>query len=132
MAPHAVKLKSPETVLRQAKQLLARAAHPRTGQPESQSALRLLVETLNRYRPELRYCYPKGAEVKIIPTRALDTAQAKRLFRVVKAHRPGALMENQRVLDEAIVASAIGKGYLPFSRHGYYLFVSVRTIEIRI
>ncbi len=127
-------MKSPSKktdTLTRVKRLHARAAHPDTPATEAKTALVIMVQTLNQHRPTLRYCYPKGTEVKVVPTRAIDTALAQKLFRVVRAHKPGAFMENQRVTEATISASATAKGYLPFKRHGYYLFVSARVLDIR-
>lgn len=126
-----MKRRDEKSVVDRIRRLHARAAHKDTPEEEASTAHTVLVQWLNQYRPAVRYCYPKGVELRIVPSKA-SQAQAAKLFRRVKAHRAGAFTEAQRVLDQGVAGPALKRGFLPFGRYGYYVFVPLAVIEIRV
>lgn len=123
---------SESRVIDRVKLLHARAAHPQTRPEEAATAHSVLIQMLNQHRPGVRYCYAKGAELKVVPTKARNQQHAKQLFKAVTAHRAGSFSESQRVLDAGVAGPALKRGYLAFGRYGYYVFVPLKAVQILI
>lgn len=121
-----------ERAIRRVRALFAHAVHTGSDAQEADTAKTMLLQYLDTHRPPVRFCYPSGTLVRVLPVSAANTPKAKVLIRQTRAHRSGSFRELQRVVDVNVSVPALRRGYVPFERFGYYVFVPLTSLEIRI
>lgn len=99
---------------------------------ERDTALQLLLRQLDQHHPALRFCFPVGTPVRLLPQQAFGKVSARRLVCETVAKRAGAFTEAQRVTEPTIAAAAARKRYFAFARYGYYVFLPVSWVELRV
>lgn len=120
-----------DKVLLRLKKLHARAVGGSTVH-ECATAASFFIASLDQHHPAIRFCFPAGTPVRVLPVRSLNKAEATKLLRSPKAHRAGSFTEAQRVTDPDVSKTALAKGYLSFQRHGFYVFVPLAALDLRV